>query len=107
MSKQYAPHEPDEKLLSTDDAFRDADRSEARWQAFEQERHLKRVVIELREPAYGTLEELARRQNRTVSRIGEEVIDQLLATFAPPSALEPHASLHDQPASYDVGKPAA
>jgi hypothetical protein len=54
MSKQYAPHEPDEKLLSVDDAFRDADRSEARWQAFEQGRHL--------------------------------------------------ISLHDQPASYDVGK---
>jgi len=106
MSKQHAPHEPDEKLLSADDAFRDADRSEARWQAFEQERHLKRVVIELREPAYGTLEELARRQNRTVSRMVEEVIDQLLAAFVPPGTLEPQGSLHDQRVSYDAGKPA-
>ena len=107
MNKQYAPHEPDENLLSADDAFRDADLSEERWRVFEQERHVKRVMIELREPAYGTLEELARRQNRTVSRMVEEMIDQLLTTFAPPGALEPHASLHDQPASYDVGKPAA
>ena len=106
MSKQYAPHEPDENLLSADDAFRDADLSEERWRVFEQERHVKRVMIELREPAYGTLEELARRQNRTVSRMVEEVIDQLLATFAPPGTLEPQGSLHDQRVAYDAGKPA-
>ena len=29
------PHEPNEELLSVDDAFADADLSEARWQAFE------------------------------------------------------------------------
>ena len=104
MSKQYTPHEPDENLLSVDDAFRDADRSEVRWQAFEQGRHLKRVVIELREPTYETPEQLARRQNRTVSHMVEEVITQLFTTFALPSALEPQISLHDQPVSYDVGK---
>ncbi len=106
MNKQYESHEPDEKLLSVDDAFHDADRSEARWQTFEQEQRLKRVVIELREPVYWTLEELARRQSRTVSRIVEEVIDQLLTTFAPAGALEPLASLRDRPASYDADKPA-
>lgn len=106
MKKQYAPHEPNEALLSVEDAFRDADLSEARWQAFEQERRLKRVVIELQEPAYGALEELARRQDRTVSRIVEEVINQLLATFAPVGALESHSALRDGPASYDVVKPA-
>lgn len=104
MRKQYAPHEPDEELRSAEDAFRDADLSEARWQAFEQEQHLKRVVIELQEPAYGKLEELARRQSRTVSRMVEEVLSQLLATFAPPGALETQARLHDQQAVYDTGQ---
>jgi len=27
MSKQYAPHEPEEEVLSVEDAFRDAERS--------------------------------------------------------------------------------
>lgn len=107
MSKRYAPHEPDEKLLSAEDAFRDADLSEARWQDFEQEQRLKRVVIELREPAYETLEQLARRQNRTVSHMVEEAITQLFTTFALPGVLEPQVTLHDQPASYDVGKSSA
>ena len=48
MSKQYAPHEPDEKLLSADDAFSRRRSFGTRWQAFDVERHLKRVVIELR-----------------------------------------------------------
>ncbi len=38
MDKQYAPHEPREEVLSVEDAFRDAEESEARWQAFEQEK---------------------------------------------------------------------
>ena len=46
MSKQYTPHEPDEKLLSADDAFRDADRSEARWQAFERDRRFRRAMTD-------------------------------------------------------------
>lgn len=102
MKKQYEPHEPDEALLSVEDAFRDADLSEARWQAFEQERHLKRVVIELREPAYRRLEELARRQNRTVARMVEDVLSQLLAAFTT-GPLEPQAHLHEQQAAYDTG----
>ena len=103
MSKQYTPHEPDEALLSAEEAFRDAELSEARWQVFEQERRLKRVVIELQEPAYGVLEALARQQNRTVSRMAEEAMSHLLAIFTP-AALEPQARLRDQPVSYDVGK---
>lgn len=58
MNKQYAPHEPGEELLSVEDAFRDAERLEVRWRAFEREKHLRRVLIELPEPAYWTLEEL-------------------------------------------------
>ena len=33
--KKITSHEPNEELLSVDDAFADADLSEARWQAFE------------------------------------------------------------------------
>lgn len=102
MKKQYAPHEADEELLSAEDALRDADLSEARWQAFEQKQHLKRVVIELQEPTYGKLEELARRQNRTVSCMVEDVLSQLLTVFAPPGALEPQARLRDQQGAYAV-----
>ena len=83
MSKQYAPHEPEEEVLSVEDAFRDAERSEARWRAFEREQHLWRVLIELPEPAYLTLEELARRQKQTVPRLIERVIRESLVTFAP------------------------
>jgi hypothetical protein len=61
MGPQYAPHEPAEEVLSVEDAFRDAERSEGRWRAFEQEEYLRRMLIELPEPAYLTLEELAKR----------------------------------------------
>lgn len=85
MSKQYAPHEPEEEVLSVEDAFRDAERSEARWRAFEQKGYLRRVLIELPESAYLTLEELARRQKQTVPGLIERVIGELLVTFAPPA----------------------
>ena len=95
MSKQYAPHEPEEEVLSVEDAFRDAERSEARWRAFEQEAYLRRVFIELPEPAYLTLEELARRQKQTVPGLIERVIGELLVTFAPPAgATDVSSSAH-------------
>jgi predicted DNA-binding ribbon-helix-helix protein len=83
MSKQFAPHEPKEELLSVEEAFRDAEQSEARWQAFEREVGLRRVLIELPEPAYLALEELARRQSRTVARLIEQVIKELVTMFSP------------------------
>jgi|Deesub1362B_J571_1020462.scaffolds.fasta_scaffold11797_3 hypothetical protein len=83
MSKQFAPHEPEEELLSVEEAFRDAERSEVRWQAFEREAGLRRVLIELPEPAYLALEELARRQSRTVPRFIEQVIKELVTMFSP------------------------
>jgi len=35
MKKIYEPHEPEEEVLSTEDAFRDAEQSESRWQTNE------------------------------------------------------------------------
>ncbi|MBM3134689.1 MAG: ribbon-helix-helix protein, CopG family [Chloroflexi bacterium] len=83
MRKQYAPHEPEEAVLSVEDAFRDAELSAARWQGIVREQRMQQVLIELPEPMYLTLEELARRQNRTVPRIIEQVIAELLVTFVP------------------------
>ncbi|MBI3764154.1 MAG: ribbon-helix-helix protein, CopG family [Chloroflexi bacterium] len=81
--RPIAPHEPQEELLSANDAFADAKASESRWQAFESERGLKRVFIELPEPLYSTLERLARQQQRSVPVFIENVIRDLVVTFAP------------------------
>jgi len=83
MNRVYKPHEPEQALLTVEQAFRDAEQSEARWQTFEQERRLRRVLIELPEPAYQTLETLARRQEKTVPQLIEHVLADLLVTFAP------------------------
>lgn len=83
MSKSYAAHEPNEPALSAQDAFADAARSEARWQTFEREQHLRRVLIELPEPAFLALEKIAERQNQTVARLVGQVIAELAGTFAP------------------------
>ena len=82
MPKLYAPHEPNEPLLSAQDAFVDAARSEARWQTFEQAQHLRRVLVELPEPAFLALEKLAERQNQTVARLVGQVMADLAETFA-------------------------
>ncbi|MDZ7379136.1 MAG: ribbon-helix-helix domain-containing protein [candidate division KSB1 bacterium] len=89
MNKQYAPHEPEEQVLSARDAFQDAEQSTVRWQTVAQERHVQPVLIELPEPMYQTLEELARRQNQTVSRLIEQTIEQLVLTFAPSKGVAP------------------
>ena len=81
--KAIAPHEPEEELLSSDEAFDDAAESEVRWQAFEGERALRRIAIELPEPVYDTLERLAARRHQPVSAFIEHVIEDLLATFTP------------------------
>ena len=85
--KKIAPHEPEEELLSAAEAFADARNSEARWQAFDTERGLKRVFIELPEPLYLTLERLARQQQRSVPTFIERVIRELVVTFAPASGV--------------------
>jgi len=78
-----APHEPEEELLSVEDAFEDAAGSEARWQALAGERAVRQLCIELPGPVYETLERLAERQHQPVPAFVEHVIEDLLATFAP------------------------
>jgi hypothetical protein len=81
--KTFAPHEPNEELLSVDDAFSDARESEARWSALDAERGVKRVFIELPAPLYTTLERLASHQQRRVPNLIERVIEDLVTTFTP------------------------
>jgi hypothetical protein len=81
--KSIAPHEPNEELLSVDDAFGDARESEARWSAFETERGIKRVFVELPAHLYDTLARLAYQQQRSVPNLIEHVIEDLVTTFTP------------------------
>jgi hypothetical protein len=84
MKKKYAPHEPEEDVLSAAQAFQDAEQSEARWQAFEKDEKLCRVLVELPQPAFSKLEKLALQRRRTVSHLVEEVITGLVDAFALP-----------------------
>jgi hypothetical protein len=84
MKKKYAPHEPEEEVLSVADAFQDAEQSEARWKAFEKDERLCRVLVELPQPAFSKLEKLALQRKRTVSHLVEEVITGLVDAFALP-----------------------
>lgn len=84
MGKKYAPHEPEEEVLSAADALQDAELSEARWQAFERDKRVRRVLVELPEPAFSKLEKLARQRRRTVSNLVEEIITGLVDAFALP-----------------------
>lgn len=84
MGKKYAPHEPEEEVLSAADALQDAELSEARWQAFERDKRVRRVLVELPEPAFSKLEKLARQKRRTVSNLVEEIITGLVDAFALP-----------------------
>ena len=84
MKKIYEPHEPEEEVLSTEDAFEDAEKSEARWQTFERDQKRHRLLVELPEPAFSKLEKLAQQRRRTVANLVEEIITGLVDAFALP-----------------------
>jgi hypothetical protein len=84
MKKKYAPHEPEEEVLSAADAFQDAEQSEDRWQAFEKDEKMCRVLVELPQPAFSKLEKMALQRRRTVSHLVEEVITGLVDAFVLP-----------------------
>jgi predicted DNA-binding ribbon-helix-helix protein len=84
MKKIYEPHEPLEEVLSAEDAFRDAEQSESRWQTDELDQKRHRLLVELPEPAFSKLEKLAQQRKRTVANLVEEVITSLVDAFALP-----------------------
>jgi len=71
-------------VLSPDDAILDAEQSEARWQGFERDQRMRRLLLELPEPAFSKLEKLAIQRRKTVSNLVEEVITDLVDAFANP-----------------------
>lgn len=81
--KKITTHEPRERLLSVDEAFADARNSEARWQAFDAGHGRKRLVIELPESLYQTIERLAQLQQQSVPAFVEHVIQNSVTTSAP------------------------
>lgn len=83
MKKNYLPHEPEEDVMSSENAFRDADQSEVRWQTFERDQKLRRLLVELPEPSFSKLEKLAKQRRRTAAHLVEEVITSLVDAFAP------------------------
>ena len=84
MKKAYEPHEPDEEVQSAEDAFRDAEQSESRWQTNELDQKRHRLLVELPEAAFSKLEKLAQQRKRTVADLVEEVITDLVDAFALP-----------------------
>ena len=84
MKKNYLPHEPEEEVLSAEDAFRDSEQSEARWQNFELDQKLRRLLVELPEPSFSKLEKPAQQRRRTVAHLVEEAITSLVDAFALP-----------------------
>ena len=84
MYKKYEPHEPEVEVLTAADSFQDAEQSEARWLAFEKDERLRRLLVELPEPAFSKLEKLALQRRKTVSHLVEEVITGLVDVFVLP-----------------------
>jgi hypothetical protein len=88
MNHQITPHEPEEALVSSvDEAFQDADASQRRWQEWEQKHSMKAVRIEVPEMEYTILEDLARRQGKTVPQIIQALLNGIMSTLAPSSQL--------------------
>ncbi len=74
------PHEPEELLLSDpDEAFQDAELSEARWQA----RERQPLLVELSPVEYHLLERLARQQDKTGPQLAQALLRSILSTLSP------------------------
>jgi hypothetical protein len=84
MKKKYSPHEPEEEVLSAEDAFQDAKQSEDRWQTFERDQNMRRLLVELPESSFSKLEKLALKRRRTAAHLVEEVITGLVDAFVLP-----------------------
>lgn len=88
MNHKITPHEPEEMLVSSvDEAFQDAEASQKRWQEWERQHQLKSVRIEVPEMEYTVLEDLARRQGKTVPQIIQALLNGIMSTLVPSSQL--------------------
>jgi hypothetical protein len=88
MNLQITPHEPEEALVSSvDEMFQDAEASQKRWQEWERQHQMKSVRIEVPEMEYTVLEDLARRQGKTVPQIIQALLNSIMSTLVPSSQL--------------------
>lgn len=83
MIKKITPHEPEEDLLSAEDALQDAEESEKRWHEWEMKHLLKPVLIELSQNEYLVLENLAQPQGKTVPQLIQSLLKNILSTLIP------------------------
>lgn len=82
MINKITPHEPEEELLSAEDALRDAEESEKRWQMWELKER-QRILIELPQSEYILLEEIANQQGKTVSELVRTLLESVLSALVP------------------------
>jgi len=93
MSRNIAPHEPNEALVSSmDEIFQDAEASQKRWQEWEQGHLVKSIRIEVPEAEYSVLANLAQRQGKTVPQIIQALLEGILSTLIPPSQINVRGS---------------
>ena len=84
MNPKITPHEPEEKLVSSvEEAFRDAEESEKRWQEWERKHQQKFVSIGLPLSEYSILEDLAQQQGKTVPQVIQALLDGVLSALMP------------------------
>lgn len=83
MMVQITAHEPEELLLSGEDALRDAEESEKRWREWERKHQLKSIRIDLPQSEYDLLEDLAKKQGKTVSQVVQALLDSVLSALMP------------------------
>jgi len=83
---KITPHEPQEVLLSGEDALRDADESERRWENWERGRALKELTVQLPVRDHEILAQLAERQGIAPTELCEALLHGVLSAFAGPAA---------------------
>ena len=76
-------HEPEELLLSGEDAVKDAEESEKRWREWERKHQWKPIRIDLPQSEYDVLEDLAQKQGKTVSQVAQALLDGVLSALMP------------------------
>jgi len=81
--QEITAHEPEEELLSGEDALKDAEESERRWQEWERKHQRKFVSIGLPQSEYNVLENLAQRQGKTVPQVIQALLDGVLSALMP------------------------
>jgi len=79
---RITPHEPQEELLNGEDALRDAEESEQRWEDWERGQALRDLRVQLPARDYEILAQMAERQGMTPAELCEALLDSVLSALA-------------------------